>query len=97
MRRRIADDGLAIITVRPVEMWDYLADRKKIDYSKQKAEHAAAGFSFLPADATAANPAYGETSMSKEFIETNYPDWELWRIGATLADPYQTFVYLRPR
>jgi len=97
MRRRIARDGLAIISVRPIEFWDYLAEQKNTDHSTQMAEHAAAGFSFLPAGGIAVRAAYGDTSMSTEFIETNYPDWELLRMGATLADPFQTFVYLRPR
>ncbi|MEI9927074.1 MAG: class I SAM-dependent methyltransferase [Sphingomonas sp.] len=93
MRKRVAPDGIAVITLRPAEFWPYLAQQRGRDYPEQTARHAADGYAFVPAS-DGAN--YGDTSMSEAYLKRIAEGWEIARMGVSFIDPYQVFVTLRP-
>ena len=96
MRERIHDDGLLVITVRPIDFWDFAGESRWQDYSGLSAQHRERGFAFLPADPSADNPTYGDTSMSREYLESHAKGWAIAKMGRTLTDPYQVFLCLKP-
>lgn len=93
--RRISRDGVLVITIRPEEFWAYLSEHRGQDFAEHLRRHQKSGFSFLPANEKDIDPAYGNTSISRDYLQARFPSWEIVKMGNTLIDPYQTFVVLR--
>ena len=93
--RSIARSGLVIITARPVESWQYLGTMRGLNFDKLRAHHMREGFAFLPADGRDQN--YGDTSISRGYLESNFPEWNIVCMGTTLIDAQQTLICLAPR
>ncbi len=101
IRKAIRPDGLAIITVRPVEFWDFKQDIPREQREALKDRHRSGMVAFYPHDGKAndldGKPSkYGHTSMPLAAVEAKFRGWAVVRFGTTLADPYQVFVVLRP-
>jgi SAM-dependent methyltransferase len=97
LRRSLADDGLLCITVRPVEYW--AANPEYADRAKAlAAQHAKDGFAFVPHHRAPieGDVTYGDTSMTVEFIQANFPAWRVAALDWTLVDPFQRYVFLTP-
>ena len=94
MRKYISPDGLAIITVRPLEFWTVFGQNKKADFSNLENQHRSRGFAYRPHSEREQN--YGDTSISRNFLVSLAPGWEIMRMGNTLVDMYQVLVCLRP-
>jgi SAM-dependent methyltransferase len=92
LRRKIRNNGLLAITVRPVEFW---AQSGSEDYAEA---HRTTGFSFKPIGVTAPDgeDIYGETSMTPQWLSASFPDWEIECTDRGL-DPLQLIVFLTPR
>ena len=97
-RRAIAADGVLVITVRPVEYWDAPLYAQQ-DMSALRATHRATGFAFAPHQRPPVDGdiTYGDTSMTAGWLAANFPDWEVVGTDRSLDDPYQIYVFLRPR
>jgi hypothetical protein len=93
MRARITPTGLAVISVRPVEIWEFLGNTLGQDYAHLAAVHEKDGMAYTPSEP---GGDYGDISMSRAYLEAIAPGWEIVRMGATLVDPFQVFVTLRP-
>jgi hypothetical protein len=93
-RKSIASDGLVIITIRPAEFWVYIGEQRGQDYSQLQRDHALHGFAYLPSDEK--NTSYGDTSISRNYLESMFPLWKIVRMGVTMIDFQQIFVCLRP-
>ena len=93
VRRRIAPDGVFLITVRPEEFWDYLETQRKKPFKEESKQHANTGYAFLP---SSEGSTYGDTSMSRAMLEKLAPGWRIARMGSSFIDPQQVFVTLRP-
>ena len=101
IRKAIKPDGLAIITVRPIEFWDYNPGLPEEVGKSMKMLHAFDEIAFYPSggkshDANGRPVAYGDTSIPLSIIERKFPGWSVVRAGVTMVDIYQIFVLLRP-
>jgi 2-polyprenyl-3-methyl-5-hydroxy-6-metoxy-1,4-benzoquinol methylase len=99
-RKHIADDGLMVITIRPAQYWDRHSVAYGVsDVEQQKRDHAERGFAFIPHDREAVGDeiTYGDTSVSTDYIEKHWKDWQLVGTDRLLLDPTQTIVFLKPR
>jgi 2-polyprenyl-3-methyl-5-hydroxy-6-metoxy-1,4-benzoquinol methylase len=96
MRRRISDDGLVIITVRPLEYWSQVAAKNKDDVSALIQAHEIKGYAFDPATSNEPKSNYGNASMTRAYLEEKLTDWKIVSMGNTLMDQYQVFVCLKP-
>ena len=99
-RRYIADDGVMVITIRPVEFWDLDASvHLERDTSELRARHVRNGFAFQVRDTPLieGDANFGNTSMTVRWIVENSAGWTVAGIDRSLDDPYQLYVFLRPR
>ena len=99
-RRYIADDGVMIITIRPVEYWDLDASVHALrDTSHMRAAHRNDGFAFSPLQMPPVDGEliFGNTSMTFQWLEDNFPAWKVSGIDRSIDDAYQIYVFLRPR
>lgn len=93
IRKSITPEGVAIISVRPLEFWDF-HQRLPADVRQDlHAAHLAGDVAFYPAGNS---KNYGDTSIPLNLLPTLFPGWEIVRSGTTMIDPYQVFVVLRP-
>jgi SAM-dependent methyltransferase len=100
IRERIADDGVLLITIRPVEFWEhYGANRPTIDAPTHVKNHETQGFAFRPHGRAPIDGdiTYGDSSFSLDYIETEFPDWQVVRLDRMLSSPYQILTFMRPR
>lgn len=100
IRKSIADDGIAVITIRPVEFWaHYAIGSPKIDAARHTGEHMASGNSFHPHNRAPVDGdiTYGDASYSLEYLETEFPQWQVVRLDRTLDSHHQILTFLRPR
>ena len=100
IRKATKDGGLAVISVRPIEYWDYLQSLSVDLKARMKELHRRDQVAFYPAngeprDAAGREAGYGATSIPLNIVERLFPGWEILKAGATLVDPYQIFVVLR--
>jgi len=106
VRPRIEDDGLLVLTIRPVEYWSAHAPWPPgMTALTMGARHREAGFAFLPHNPAGYGPqapldgevGYGDASMSLDYVRKNWTDWELAGYDLNLlTDPYQHVLFLRP-
>ncbi|WP_321785084.1 class I SAM-dependent methyltransferase [Burkholderia pyrrocinia] len=99
-RKSIKKDGMMVITVRPLSYWDYHDEaQNKVDREQMKQDHAARGFAYTPHDRQAIDGdiTYGDTSISLDYIRTNWQDWKVAGTDYFLQDPFQMLVFLKPR
>ena len=99
LRRKIKNDGVLVITVRPTEYWKHLRRLGHSDMDALEAEHRRRGFSFKPHDRAPVDGdiTYGETTMTAEYISKHFPDWKPVAVERQLIDPLQLFVTLLPK
>ena len=99
IRSRINPDGIAAITIRPIDYWllhgEVLPAGETIDNLRQT--HLDRGFAFAPHNRAPIEGeiTYGDASISIEYIKRNWTDWQV-EATETAADPYQILVFLRP-
>jgi SAM-dependent methyltransferase len=98
IRARIKENGLFVLTVRPIEHWRHWsrAKEKAISASLME-EHRRKGFAFASYPPGEQGPDYGEASMSLDYIESRWTNWSLFGFDHSLIDPDQLVVFLRPR
>jgi SAM-dependent methyltransferase len=98
-RQYIADDGIMLITIRPVEYWSVGESAHGLtDASPMIEAHETLGFAFMPHNLPPIDGdiTYGNTSMTVAWIEANIPRWRVAAVDHSLQDPYQIYVALRP-
>ncbi len=99
LRRHIRDDGLLMITLRPIEYWAAGAELYKLyDAEPYEQAHRQTGFAFFPhpRETVDNDLVYGETSMTPAWFERNVRDWRIAGVDNALIDPFQIYVFLRP-
>ena len=93
----LKDDGFLVITIRPQEYWsvDKLSKDQNIS-SDLIDKHSRFGFAFNPHNRESHNGeiTYGDTSMSIEFIESNFPQYKVLGIDTAISDKFQIYVFL---
>ena len=93
IRKAIKPDGLAIISLRPAEFWDFNQKLPMAARRALRAAHDQHGIAFHASDETS---DYGDTSVPLSIFAAKFPGWSILRAGVTMADGYQMLVVLRP-
>ena len=95
LRRYIAGDGVLVITIRPKQYWHAHGHTVA---EQMMAKHDHSGFAFLPHNRMPIDGdiTFGDTSMSVEYIKTNFSPWRLLSQTCNTIDPYQVLLFLRP-
>jgi len=99
LQNYISDNGLLVITIRPIDYWSLGHVLKLIpDAARLVAAHREHGFAFHPQvrPPVEGDVTYGDTSMSLEFIRNHFDQWQLLQFDRSLDDPYQLVVFLKP-
>ncbi|MER8584844.1 class I SAM-dependent methyltransferase [Mesorhizobium sp. M1338] len=94
IRKCISLDGVCVITVRPIELWNL--DNKHYDLKQRMRmieDHRNSGFAFVPLPFSV-DGSYGDSSM--DFAALNVPGWQFVGYDSSLLDPYQLSAILRP-
>ena len=86
--------GLAIISVRPIEFWDFNKKIPEQHRARLKAEHGRGYVAFYPAGGSEKELNYGDSSIPLDGFENRFPGWSVLRTGTFFVDPYQLFVVL---
>jgi SAM-dependent methyltransferase len=100
-RMAMAETGIFVITIRPIEFWELRkAALKATTIEKVLREHNERGFAFtpMPFPRNVESTTYGETSMTVEFLGemVGQEGWELAFYDRDLMEPFQLIVALRP-
>jgi hypothetical protein len=92
----LSERGLLAITIRPVEYWRIHEGLSAADRAALEAEHAARGFAYLPHNRTPIDGdiTYGDTSMTLDYFEKQYPWLAIRKVERTAEDSYQTVLFL---
>jgi SAM-dependent methyltransferase len=88
---RTVTKSFLVLTIRPVEFWDYYSRRDVPRTDLIKAHHEGL-FAHCP---DPNRPNYGDTSIHFEYFK-RLPDWKFVGYERLLLDPYQTVIVLRP-
>ena len=88
-----------MITIRPIEYWQFdrhIPESLKLQLEK---DHRRSGFAFCPhnREAIDGDITYGDTSITVEWIESNFPEWKVVLCDRPLNDPYQLYLALQPK
>ncbi len=99
LRKYISVDGVLIITVRPVEYWEFDQNIPENKKPQLEASHRSSGFAYYPhhREPIDGDVTYGDTSMTVSWLQDNFPDWEVVLLDRPLNDPYQIYLALRPK
>jgi Methyltransferase domain len=100
IRRRIREDGLLVLTVRPVEYWGVQAwFPPGTDARTMHTLHAEKGFAFIPhqREPIAGDITFGDTSISLDYVRRHWTEWHLAGHETNRIDPYQLILFLRSR
>lgn len=97
IRKSIKDEGLLILTVRPIEYWKLSTD--KISADEMIKLHMNEGFAFTPHNRAPIDGdiTFGDTSISINYIKKHWVDWDFIDYKINTIDPLQVIVFLRPR
>ena len=96
LRKYIHDNGILVITIRPQEYW---SQYKQGRFKKEMYQiHEQNGFAFIPHQRKPINGdiTYGDASISLDYIEKNFTQWDVARVITDQVGPLQTVVFLRP-
>lgn len=102
VRQRIADRGLMIVTIRPVEFWEVVEPRWGAETAREMERlHREDRYAFVPVTDLAVNgvPTYGDTSFSLTKLSAlaHETGWKVSeRYERSVVDPYQIIVSLTP-
>lgn len=98
LRKHIAQNGVLVITIRPVEYWQHDPHTEAKEKVRFAELHRSKGFAFKPHNRSAVDGdiTYGDTSMTLEWLAANAPDWRLAFADRSLEDPFQRYIFLKP-
>jgi hypothetical protein len=99
LRRYISDQGVLVITIRPVEYWKHDPQSSDVEKLMMLERHRAIGFAFQPhnREPIDGDITYGDTSMNLAWLAETRPDWSVACTDQSLEDPLQRYVFLMPR
>jgi SAM-dependent methyltransferase len=98
LRKYIRNNGLLVITVRPVEYCTILQRLTPEQRAQQISQYRDVGFSFSPIDYPKLGDEliFGDTTIDPQWIAAAFPEWELRGYDRGL-DVWQTLLFLTPR
>jgi 2-polyprenyl-3-methyl-5-hydroxy-6-metoxy-1,4-benzoquinol methylase len=96
IRKAIKPDGLAVITLRPAEFWDFNLKLPMAARRALRAAHEQHSIAFHAGADDSGRSDYGDTSIPLSIFAAKFPGWSILRAGVAMADGYQMLVVLRP-
>ena len=101
-RERISDNGLVCVTYRPRRYWLGRPSGGNISEQKRKqllASHDNTGYAFISyKDNKHGGPTdWGDSSFTIDYMEKNWPGWEIVFSDVTDSVPLQNLLFLRPK
>jgi 2-polyprenyl-3-methyl-5-hydroxy-6-metoxy-1,4-benzoquinol methylase len=96
LRNHISEEGVLVITIRPKEYW-YIHNEGKLA-SDMVRVHDEKGFAYTPHNLPPIENdiTYGDTSISIDYLNSNFPQWRVVCVDYNLIDPYQVILFLKP-
>lgn len=96
LRNYISKDGLLVITIRPREYWNI--HRNGTYASEMMKIHDETGYAFKPHNRPPIDGdiTYGDTSMTLDYFENNFPIWKIEKVECNDVDRYQIILFLKP-
>ena len=95
LRKHVADDGLLMLTIRPIEFWRYIDSVRQTRHADElERQHREKGVAYLP-HMGAEGQTYGDISYTQGFFETE--DWHCVGLDRSVSDPFQVTCILEPR
>ena len=96
LRKSISEDGVLVITIRPVEYWHI--HNKGENATEMIALHNEHGFAFKPHNLPPIDGdiTYGDTSMTLAYFEENFPFWKIVAVECNKIDLHQIILFLKP-
>ena len=94
----IEPQGIIVITIRPAEYWDHYDQINFAKISSKQIEiHKTLGFAFLPhnREKIQGDVTYGDTSMSLDWIKSEFPNLKILAVDRSLIDPLQRYIFLQ--
>jgi len=102
LRDHLTDDGILAITVRPREYWGFVGQDPASPLSPEAIEtllsaHDQNGFAFSPhhREKIEGEVTYGDTSMTLDFIESNFEGLDIVGVESNEVDLLQIIVFLK--
>jgi hypothetical protein len=91
LRRYLSEDGLLVITIRPVEYWLETGKPESV------AKHLEDGYFYEPHPSPAVDgeSVYGDITVSLNYLK-QFDQWRIEDVEVNYTDPLQVFVALRP-
>ncbi len=98
LRKYIADHGVLVITIRPIEYWQHDSRTSDAEKAFLRKQHQVDGFAFHPHNIPPIDGdiTYGDTSMTLEWLADNFPEWSIKATDNSPEDPLQRYVFLTP-
>ncbi len=103
LKNHLSDEGILVLTIRPKEYWTFVLNQSP-NFSSDKInqlldEHDRNGFAFCPHDREKieGEVTYGDTSISLEYIKSNFNGLEIAGVEWSETDVLQMIVFLRKR
>jgi hypothetical protein len=94
----LADDGIAVLTVRPAGYWQQKGHPRAAELERS---HAARGFAFEPHAKLTPGPdgevPYGDTTLSPQYVAEHWHQFELLEVEVNANRPDQILLVLRKR
>lgn len=99
LERHLADDGVLVVTIRPVEYWTVHQPLDPSERDRLMALHRSSRFAYRPhnRDAIDGDVTYGDTSMTFDWLQEQVPRLVIRRVDRSLTDPFQLIVTLTRR
>jgi SAM-dependent methyltransferase len=99
IRRRIRDDGLLVLTVRPAAYWSPRSCPSGTTASDLRRRHEEHGFAFVPhlREPIDGEVTFGDASVSIDYVRRHWTEWDLVGEETNRVDRYQLILFLRPR
>ena len=100
LSRYLTDDGVLVITIRPIEYWDMRSDLPSKTLKELRTSQIETGTSFFPhnrAEVGKYGITYGDTTFSLRALKAMLPNLEILDIERSETDPYQIYVTLKRR
>lgn len=98
IRKSVKDDGILVLTIRPFEFWNVFTNDDAFSKDKIIQNHIHNGFSFVPHNRELVNGevTFGDTSISLEYVISNWTSWKLIDSQTNVEDSYQKILFLKP-
>ena len=97
LRNYISPEGLLVITIRPKEYWSFHKNGSL--EPEMFAMHEKNGFAFTPhhnLPPINGDITYGDTSMTLDYLASNFPEWKVESVECNEIDLYQVILFLKP-